>query len=239
MANPQRENGHIDIANDIHICRTLLYLELRQIITKFGKKNEWGPQKDYDKWLTPIKKIITKNGNTYFITKNGKAFTKNGNTITKIGNFSRLEPIIQKALGVPKETSSKKLLQRKEPSTKQKYIFADEDMKLVNLLKDGIHQNKPDYFFKGNSFKQEWANEVRLMRIGEENRSLKRIEKVIDFALTDSFWKMNILSMGKLREKFDTLEFRMREKAKKTGESGTSPPYLKPFKKGKENGKKR
>ncbi len=118
-------------------------------------------------------------------------------------------------------------------SPKTKYTFSDEDMVLTNLLKNGIQENKPDYYFKGNNYKEKWANEVRLMRIGKENRSLERIEKVIDFALTDSFWKINILSMDKLREKFDILELKMREKAKNKGESDTTPPYLEPFDKGK------
>jgi hypothetical protein len=38
-----------------------------------------------------------------------------------------------------------------------------------------------------------------------DNRTEADIEKVIRFSQGDSFWKNNILSMPKLREKWDTL----------------------------------
>ena len=176
MANPQREDGHVDIANEIvealartqlsgHegrvlwalwrktwgwvkkdkkgktirnkkgqalklesavmsskcwekltglnkyiVSRTLRELYLRQIVIKFDNKNRWGFQKDYDKWLQPIKKIVTKNGNTYFVTRNGNTFSKIDNGISKIDNgISKFD---NKMSGKPK--GDKSLLTSKE-----------------------------------------------------------------------------------------------------------------------------
>lgn len=49
-----------------------------------------------------------------------------------------------------------------------------------------------------------WAYEIDLM-IRIDNRSPDEIRDMIDWSHRDSFWKANILSPGKLREKWDTL----------------------------------
>lgn len=51
---------------------------------------------------------------------------------------------------------------------------------------------------------QKWARSIDLMmRI--DNRGQDEIRAIIDWSQTDEFWKANILSTDKLREKFDTL----------------------------------
>lgn len=55
---------------------------------------------------------------------------------------------------------------------------------------------------------QRWANELRLMR-EQDGRGPPEIRKVFDWANRDTFWRSNILSAKKLREKFDTLKLRM------------------------------
>ena len=49
-----------------------------------------------------------------------------------------------------------------------------------------------------------WANEVRLMR-EQDKHSHKDIMDLFRFANSDNFWKSNILSPKKLREKWDVL----------------------------------
>ena len=53
-----------------------------------------------------------------------------------------------------------------------------------------------------------WANTIRLMRERDGN-SLEEIERVFIFANNSDFWKPNILSVSKLREKFPTLHAQM------------------------------
>ena len=51
---------------------------------------------------------------------------------------------------------------------------------------------------------ESWANEVRLMR-EQDKHTHKDIMDLFRFANSDNFWKSNILSPKKLREKWDVL----------------------------------
>jgi len=57
--------------------------------------------------------------------------------------------------------------------------------------------------------KLEWINSCRLMR-ERDNRTKEEILAIIEFSQDDEFWKSNILSMPKLREKFDQLKLKAR-----------------------------
>jgi hypothetical protein len=73
--------------------------------------------------------------------------------------------------------------------------------KLSDYLFQKIKENNPDH--KPPNLKQ-WANDVRLM-IDRDKRTVEQITYVIDWCQSNSFWKANILSISKLREKFDRL----------------------------------
>jgi hypothetical protein len=49
-----------------------------------------------------------------------------------------------------------------------------------------------------------WAKDIRLMR-ERDNRKIEHIRYMMNWAQQDSFWKVNILSPSKLREKYDQL----------------------------------
>lgn len=164
MANPQREDGHIDIANELaealaktqlsgnesrimwaiwrktwgwvkrkngkylrdkngnpiklkkasitskdweeltgllkgNISRTLKRLESRNIVIKFDNKNTWGFQKDYDKWLPPVKESVIKNDN-----KISEPICRIDNGICRIDNKKPRKPISDKKEQTYKET---------------------------------------------------------------------------------------------------------------------------------------
>ncbi|PFN11870.1 phage replisome organizer N-terminal domain-containing protein [Bacillus cereus] len=80
--------------------------------------------------------------------------------------------------------------------------------------------NAAKYLFekiKGNNPKQKepifdsWANDFRLIR-ERDNREPQEIKDVIDWCQADPFWKGNILSPKKLREKFDQLTIQMKSR---------------------------
>ena len=79
--------------------------------------------------------------------------------------------------------------------------YTSEDLELSTLLLERIRDNVP-------TFKQpdlaKWSDHVRLMRDRDE-RTPEQIRFLIEWCQKDSFWKANILSTKKLREKFDTL----------------------------------
>ena len=95
-----------------------------------------------------------------------------------------------------------------------KLNFSSKDMKMVDLLISLIQQNTPSWNFKGN--KETWAEHIeKLHRI--DNRSYENIELMIRWVQQDSFWKQNILSTSKLREKFNDLIPRVMVSAKGKG----------------------
>ena len=83
--------------------------------------------------------------------------------------------------------------------------------KLISLIK----RNKPDYVFRSKNYRDNWATQARYM-IDIDKRDPATIEKVMEWALSDSFWMKNILSMQKLREKFDMLEMKYKDSLAKS-----------------------
>lgn len=49
-----------------------------------------------------------------------------------------------------------------------------------------------------------WRRDVRLM-VEQDGRTLEQIEAAVRWSQQDSFWRANVLSMGKLREKWDQM----------------------------------
>jgi len=260
MANPQRENGHIDIANDIaealariqlsgyesrilwvilrktygwhkkmdfisitqfekctklkrrHVVRSLQRLLERNIITKNGNSfiTKWGLQKDYEKW----KETVTNSGNKMAKTQTHQQSTQ---TVTKIGNITKNGNDLVTNFGKHKRK------ERKYNNNVRKLKFSNEHLQLSDFLISLIKQNKPDYVFRGKNYREDWANEIRLME-EKDKRKIERIKEVIEFSQNHPFWKTNILSAGKLREQFDVLEMQMKRKQKEEEEE-YHPPY--------------
>lgn len=76
-------------------------------------------------------------------------------------------------------------------------------IELAELLRDRIVANNENARVTSDQVKK-WAIEADRM-ISRDRRSSAEIGEVIEFSQADTFWRSNILSMGKLREKFDQL----------------------------------
>lgn len=90
--------------------------------------------------------------------------------------------------------------------------FNTDDIRLVQLLVDLMQRNNPTSttIQKLTPARQEaWLRECRLLR-EKDGKSIEDIEAVIRFSQDDKFWQSNILSMGKLREKWDQLWLKAR-----------------------------
>lgn len=86
-------------------------------------------------------------------------------------------------------------------------VFADDsfEVKLVHEFLTLIRVNNPN--FKQPNV-QKWASDFdKILRI--DKRPVEDIRSVMAWAQRDSFWKSNILSPKKLRDKFDTLYMQM------------------------------
>lgn len=96
--------------------------------------------------------------------------------------------------------------------------ISDEDKKLTQLLINLMLENDPNSSTIRNLTEKnqiEWMDACRKLR-EIDKRPPELIERIIRFSQGDDFWKGNILSMPKLRKKFDQLVL----KAKKAKFSG-------------------
>jgi hypothetical protein len=81
-----------------------------------------------------------------------------------------------------------------------------EAFKLSQLLKTEIRQNKPDFRITPAQERSWGQTADRMIRL--DGRDPSRIAELISWAQHDEFWKSNILSMDKLRVKFDAMEMK-------------------------------
>jgi hypothetical protein len=105
---------------------------------------------------------------------------------------------------------------------KVKYKYDLCHMQLAERLKNWLVSNKPN--IKLPASLDQWANTIRLM-MEMDRREYVQIVKVMDWSQRSTFWKVNILSADKLREKFDRLEMQMTERGREipSGRSAEFP----------------
>jgi len=93
------------------------------------------------------------------------------------------------------------------------FVPTASGLELAELLKVLILVNNPTANIPKDLNK--WALEAdKMMRL--EKRPLEEARRVMEWCQQDSFWKINILSMGKFREKYDQLKLKMEAKNAKT-----------------------
>lgn len=102
-----------------------------------------------------------------------------------------------------------KLKQNNKRSSSPKQVYDENSIhfKLANRLYEKILENNPQH--KKPNF-QEWSNDIRLM-MERDQRTDEQIEYLIDWCQQNAFWKVNILSPSKLREKFDQLVLKVKQ----------------------------
>jgi len=92
---------------------------------------------------------------------------------------------------------------------------SSQALELSQLLKGLILRNNPKAKTPDDITK--WAADIdRMQKI--DHRTPEEIKSIIEFSQDDSFWCSNILSAGKLREKFDQLYLKAKEKEKVSAE---------------------
>jgi len=94
----------------------------------------------------------------------------------------------------------------KESLSLNKNVPNSIDIELTQLLMDKILENDPKSKVQKMTEKQQlsWIDDCRKLRERDE-RTPAEIRAIIKWCQKDSFWKANIQSMGKLREKFGQL----------------------------------
>jgi len=102
---------------------------------------------------------------------------------------------------------------------KRKVQPSVEAERLAALLQGEILRNKPDFRITPAQLRNWAVTADRMMRL--DSRTEESIAQLIQWVQMDSFWMSNILSMDKLREKFDQLAMKV----------GALPPTKQPAQK--------
>lgn len=97
--------------------------------------------------------------------------------------------------------------------------------KLAGMILNNFPNNRTVNNGKRDGSIQKWAVDIdKLIRI--DGQTHEEVEQVIEWCQSDSFWKSNILSGSKLREKWDMLTARMASEGSKSAypkQQGPSP----------------
>lgn len=218
-ANPQIEDGHIDIANEIAEALAKINLsayESRILWVIWRKTYGWHKKMDrisvtqfqattgLKRWhvsrtLSELIKrnIVTRIGDNRIITYSfqkdytkWKAVTKRGNDVGKSRVSGEPKRNIVTRIG---DRSSPKGVNTKETNKRKKnkeYVEGSDELRLASFLLEEILKNKPD-FKKPNL--QIWAKSIDEM-IKIDKRDPIRIEKIIkwaqsDYSSHDNGWK--------------------------------------------------
>jgi phage replication O-like protein O len=216
MANPQRENGHVDIANEIMEALAGIRIsgeEWQCLCVIFRKTYGWHKKEDWISLsqfnlLTKLKKpnilraikklslkkvVVIKNDNRH---KPKYKFNK---------NYEHWKPlskkITSKSVIKNDKRSLSKMIPTKENYTKENYSPNSDEVRTAELLFNLILERHPNH--KKPDI-QKWALHInRMIRL--DSRSVEDIEKIIKWCQNDEFWRKTILSAEKLRKQFDTL----------------------------------
>ena len=100
-----------------------------------------------------------------------------------------------------------------EPSSRQ-HRFTDADMQTSDFIWELITDMQPE---RKKPNLQKWANSIRLMR-ERDGRTDEQIRELFIWCNQDEFWRVNILSPDKMRQKWDDLQLKRGER------SGTAKP---------------
>jgi len=118
----------------------------------------------------------------------------------------------------PSSPEGAEVKEQQTPKKKSRPPPTAEDANLAEFIRQVIHDMQPSR--KPPKLAQ-WANDIRLMREADK-RTPDEIRQVFLWANADDFWRKNILSPAKLREKFDDLTLRMQKPRKGPQQAATT-----------------
>jgi phage replication O-like protein O len=232
VANPQKENGHLGIANEIveKLARTPFSgSEFRVILSVLRKTWGWHKKKDRIS-LTQMKKATELPRRSVRRTRDGlieqNVLIKNPDGV-KIAHRSinfymfnkdyetwRLR--VKSAHGV--KNAQRTMRKNAHHKRKERHLNLSSDFfSLVDLLSEKMLENdRKAKVPKTEVQRSNWASSFRLL-IEKDGREIEEVKKVLIWCQQDSFWKPNILSASKFRERYAQLKLKMEEVQKRPG----------------------
>lgn len=104
---------------------------------------------------------------------------------------------------------------RPDPSRPKEKDFSSELRPDVESVCEHLAKRIEDNGSKRPTITKQWRDSARLM-IDKDKRSEGQVHRMIDWCQADEFWRANILSMPKLREKYDQMRLKASEQAPST-----------------------
>lgn len=219
MANPQKENGYTAIANEIleQIVRVNLNGTQFRIVMTIWRYTYGFRRKQHDMSISHLASLIGAARSQVdreldslidmkIININGTG--KRGTRILSFNkNYS--EWIVKKEVKPVKKSKQVEM-----PKTKKKYDEDNTYYKMALYFHEKVAKVAKEagieHLIKKSNL-QTWADDMR--KLIEIDKIDKRLAKeVMDWVVTDDFWKTNVLSARKLREKFAELAIKMNAK---------------------------
>jgi len=149
------------------------------------------------------------------VRKERAAFLKNAEEAGRLGGLKTQENRRKQANNPLSNPSSQNQALQSSSSTSKKPLVLDAKcIQLGSYLLTSILEQNPTHKLHTLSAKQtqtqieKWGKDIDYM-VRIDKRKEQDIRKVIKFATENDFWKANILSGKKLREKYDTLFARL------------------------------
>jgi DNA replication protein DnaD len=148
-------------------------------------------------------------------------------TITNYNIYNPLTNTEKTTSPDDKKTTEKPLKDhRLAPTNKDRKKEKDirpEFFTLVDLLSEKMRENDPKTKIPETEAQREkWATDFRLL-VERDGRPIEEVKEVLAWCQKDSFWRANILSAPKFRERFAQLKLKMEEQNKKLGTKKMTP----------------
>ncbi|MDF2510442.1 MAG: hypothetical protein K0S04_308 [Herbinix sp.] len=108
-----------------------------------------------------------------------------------------------------KEEEKEKEYKKNKSEHEKKYSDGSFEMKCVNYLISSIKTEMPGAILpRADKEVEKWCDHIeKMLRLDKRPQDV--VYKVLEYARTDNFWKANIRSTSKLREKYETLYSQM------------------------------
>ena len=186
---------------------------ISKVINNLVKRGFVSSELKYKKGTCIVEKRVLKISRWYRSTsKKNRTVGENNDTPTGEDNSRTLVENAEENKLENKLNSSSQIFEKPkidDNDVKKKKIFeADSDPYLLaKFLEKCITENNPK-FPQNESQRQRWAKDFDLM-IRRDKIDADDIAEVIDWCQNDSFWRSNILSGKKVREKYQQLRMRI------------------------------
>lgn len=225
MANPQLNNGHTRIANEIlnEIMKVNLNGTQFRLVLAIWRYTYGFQRKTNEMSINFLADLIKASRSqvnrelAFLIEKNIVIDTGIGSKGARIlgfnKNYKEWGEGEQETVSVPVPKTEKP---KKESAKKDKYDAENTYYKMAIYFHERVSKVAEDagiaHLIKRSNM-QTWADDMRkLVEIDEVDKRLAK--EVMDWVTQDSFWRTNVLSAKKLREKFMELAIKMNAEKK-------------------------